>query len=171
MWVAYRDYNSGRKMLLQRSSWSKSADELNKLVSKIICDGGGRDTNGAEAVEWALKFVSEEHARIEVPRILLLAAAPPHEERMGARLDSHNTVMQTDYYLETDELKDLKIPFCTVWSFEYISDQTGGISKYLDMEDENRTATLLNFVCETVVQGVGGSEHVAEYREKYGISE
>ena len=177
LWVAYRDYNSGRKKLLEASNWSKSAEDLIPFVSKIVCEGGGRDVNGAEAVEWALKFVNEEHARSTVSRVLLLADAPPHEERIGENLQSHRKIMETDYYLETEKLRNTKIPVFSVRfspaeflekPFEYISDQTDGSSVYIDMNDAHRTERLFEFVCETVVEGVGGSDLVAEYRAKYG---
>lgn len=60
LWVAYRDYSDGQ-LLIQRQEWTSDADQLQKFVNGIVCDGGG-DTE--EAVERALLEARREHDKV-----------------------------------------------------------------------------------------------------------
>ena len=64
MFVACRDYTEHKEWcrpLLEKSSWSKNPQDLSDFVSSIQTGWGMRDW--AEAVEHALEFANEEHAR------------------------------------------------------------------------------------------------------------
>jgi len=171
LWIAYRDYSDGAG-LLEASSWTKDPHELVRFVSTIKCTGGG---DYPEAVEWALKAVNEEHAKKPVTRALLIADAPPHFETRGSTLPSHgDRVMSTDYKHESEQLMRNEIPVYTfrlnneeqlVRSFDEIASITGGESSLLDFSSDGAN-TLIDVVCETALDDIGGSELRAEYKAR-----
>ena len=167
MWVAYRDY-SDRNLLLEKSPWSNDPDVLRNFVSGIVCGGGG---DAPEAVEHALHEVNKEHAANKVTRVLLIADAPPHEERKGEYLAHHECTMQTDYKLEANVLAANNIPVFTfhlnnepqlVASFKHIANVTNGTATLLDSADK-----LIDVICLNALEDMGGAELVAEYNAKY----
>lgn len=172
LWVVYRDYSDGQA-LLETSAWSKDASYLEAFVSNICCGGGGDEP---EAVEWALKKANEEHALEPITRTLLIADAPPHPERRGQSLVYHNGhVLTTDYRLESERLKQNGIPVYTfrlnnssqlVSSFQEIASITGGESHRLDFSSSNGAQKLIDCICETALEDIGGSELLAEYRAR-----
>ncbi|CAE8585703.1 unnamed protein product [Polarella glacialis] len=164
MWVAYRDYSDARP--LEKSTWSSDPAVLQHFVNSIQCGGGG---DYEEAVELALAEVSIENALDPVTRVLLIGDAPPHYERKGQKLMGHNHVLQTDYMEEASALASLEIPVYTfvvgganIEAFEQIATCTGGSMAHLDSPDK-----LIDVVCLNALEEIGGSELVAEYKQKY----
>jgi hypothetical protein len=173
LWVAYRDYSDGAK-LLQKSKWSKDPNYLKDFISSISC-GGGDDF--PEAVEWALKEANEEHEKEPVTRVLLIGDAPPHPERKGQVLAKHgNRVMSTDYLTEASKLKLNEVPVYafrvddneeTKDSFDRIARLTSGESHLLSLGSSDGAKKLIDSVCMTALEDIGGSELIEEYRKRY----
>lgn len=173
LWVAYRDYSDGAK-LLQKSKWSKDPNYLKDFISSISC-GGGDDF--PEAVEWALKEANEEHEKEPVTRVLLIGDAPPHPERKGQVLAKHgNRVMSTDYLTEASKLKLNQVPVYafrvddneeTKDSFDRIARLTSGESHLLSLGSSDGAKKLIDSVCMTALEDIGGSELIEEYRKRY----
>lgn len=166
LWIAYRDYSDSK--LIERSPWTSNAQSLKSFVSSIVCDGGG---DGEEAVERALLEARREHDRSPVTRVLLIADAPPHFERKGQKLSCHNHVLETDYMTEARELKSRGVPvFCfrvgscstTLSRFQEIAETTQG--EVADLT----AAKLIDVICISTLEDIGGGELVAEYRALYG---
>lgn len=164
-WVAYRDYSD--EYCLQDSPWTHEPHILQHFVDGIAT-GGGDDTE--EAIEKALQFAREEHIKVPLDRILLLGDAPPHKERKGERLESHNRIMETDYRLESEALQALGVPVyafrigtssATKETFQEIATITEG--QFADLNPEN----LVDAVCMSALDEIGGSELVAEYMARY----
>ncbi|KAJ8604337.1 hypothetical protein CTAYLR_002512 [Chrysophaeum taylorii] len=165
-WVAYRDYSDAA--LLERSGWTSEATELLDFVNNIRCAGGGDEE---EAVEAALQLVNVEHEiNSEVTRVLLIADAPPHGETKGSKLEGHDHVLETDYRTEAAMLAENGIPVYTfrlndkpnlVRAFDEIAETTGGRADLLE------TTKLLDAICTTALDDIGGSDLVAEYRRRY----
>ena len=171
LFVAYRDYASDRS-LLEKSTWTRNPEELVSFVSGVQC-GWGLD--GEEAVEWALKEVNDEHEKTAVTRALLIGDAPPHFEARGEYLEWHKRALPTDYRHESDKLKANGIPVYTfrlndktslVETFNYIAETTGGESHFLDVNASDSAKKLIDIVCETALEDIGGAELIAEYRAR-----
>jgi len=165
LWIAYRDYSDSQ--LIEKSSWTSDAGILQGFVNGIVC-GGGLDSE--EAVERALLEARREHDMQAITRVLLIADAPPHSEKKGQKLAAHNHVLETDYMLEAWELKRREVPvFCftvgaceaTMSAFGSIASTTGGTADVLS------ASKLIDVVCTSALQDIGGSELVAEYQSRY----
>eukprot|EP00959_Pyramimonas_sp_CCMP1952_P407327 8536858-Pyramimonas_sp.AAC.2 len=140
---------------------------MERFVNQIRCGGGG----GEEAVEHALAEVRREHAHQPVTRVLLLGDAPPHQEKRGQIVEGR--VLQTDYINEAQELAKAGVPVFTfhihtqnirglVETFTYIAETTKGATAELDSPSK-----LIDVVCESALDDIGGSELVAEYKARY----
>jgi len=165
-WIAYKDYSD--TPVLQKSGWTSDANLLQQFINRIQCEGGGGD--GPEAVEHALQEARQDHESTPISRVILIGDAPPHPEKAGEKLPSHNHILKTDYMEEARKLKALDVPvFCfrvgdwvRAWdTFKEIATVTGGEVEDLDPEKLQRR------ICESGLEEIGGSELVAEYRARY----
>ena len=76
-WVAFRDYELQKSLVLEASLWTDDPTSLVKFVGGIKCISH-HGCDGPEAVEAALNCVNNE---LEPPtRVLLIGDAPPHHE-------------------------------------------------------------------------------------------
>ena len=178
MFVAYRDYTEHKKgcrPLLEKSSWSKNPQDLSDFVSSIETGWGMPDW--AKAVEHALEFANEEHAHDPITRVIVIGDSPPHFERKGEALPAHdNRLLTTDYLIETERLRLNGIPTYTfrlnddpklVDMFGHIANESGGECHLLDIQNSGSNK-LIDYVCETALEDIGGSDLVAEYRARHG---
>merc|ERR1712008_581274 len=165
-WIAYRDYSDAK--LLEQSEWTNDPGQLQQFIDGVVCSGGG---DGEEAVERALLEGRREHDKTPISRMLLIGDAPPHWEVRGQKLTCHNHVLETDYMAEAAELGARGVPvFCftlgscsqTKSYFAAIASQTGGTVTELT------ASSLINTVCTSVLEDMGGAELVAEYHKRYG---
>eukprot|EP00928_Gymnodinium_smaydae_P011969 TRINITY_DN14379_c0_g1_i2.p1 TRINITY_DN14379_c0_g1~~TRINITY_DN14379_c0_g1_i2.p1 ORF type:complete len:214 (+),score=31.77 TRINITY_DN14379_c0_g1_i2:354-995(+) len=168
VWGAYRDYSDGGG-LLEKSAWSSDPLVLQSFVDSISCHGGG---DAEEAIEYALADVRAEHAHEPVTRVLLIGDAAPHFEVMGQRLTAHSHTLATDYRREAKLLAELGVPVYSFYTrehareaFMHISATSGGEAAYLDSP-----CKLIDVVCQSALDDIGGSDLVAEYKERYGQS-
>lgn len=162
-WVAYRDYCEAPERWIEQSPWSSDPATLLPFVEGIVCDGGG--SNGGEAVELALYTARMEHMKDPISRIILIGDDGAHQLAVGEEIDGHS--LQTNYLEESVHLAALGIPVYSfalgrapsVWAtFGHISRTTGG------KLDELEVSKLIDAVCETALEEIGGAELVAEYR-------
>lgn len=152
-WVAYRDYCDGYR-IIEQSNWSNSADEFNKFIGNITCNGGG---DFPEAVEKALEVGVNEK---EVSRIILIGDAPPHEDG--------------DYQERAIALGQKKRPVYsfvvgddadTYRTFTEISRLSGGICSRLKDDKD-----ILDLIAITVVDEMGGKKSLDKYVKQYGVT-
>jgi hypothetical protein len=185
--VAYRDYEHPRDMVLEASSWTSDPASLVRFVQDIKCRSG-QGCDGPEAVEAGLSLANKE---AEPPtQILLIGDAPPHDERKGQPIPAQGThaenktagglmeggVLQTDYRLECAALaaKKIKVTALCVGgdakfsyprgAFAEIAKITGGECKDFDASDPD---ALVHVVCEAGLQDIGGDVMVEQYRTQY----
>jgi len=76
-WVAFRDYELQKSLVLQASLWTDDPTSLVKFVGSIKCISH-EGCDGPEAVEAALNYVNNE--LVPPTRVLLIGDAPPHHE-------------------------------------------------------------------------------------------
>ena len=152
-WVAYRDYCDGYR-IIEQSNWSNSADELNKFLSKISCNGGG---DFPEAVEKALEVGVNEK---EVSRIILIGDAPPHEDRNYRELAIVLGQKKRPVYsfVVGDDAE-------THRTFEEISRLSGGICSRLKDDKD-----ILDLIAITVIDEMGGKKSLDKYVKQYSSS-
>lgn len=152
-WVAYRDYCDGYR-IIEQSSWSNSAENLNKFLSKITCNGGG---DFPEAVEKALEVAENEK---EVSRVILIGDAPPHENKdYRKRAMALGQKKRPVYSFVVGDDSD------THRTFEEISQLSGGICSRLKDDKD-----ILDLIAVTVVDEMGGKKSLDKYVKQYGGS-
>jgi len=181
-WVAYRDYELPRSMLLEPSEWTDDPASLVRFVGGIKCRSG-QGCDGPEAVEAALHHVNNEP---DPPtRVLLIGDAPGHHERKGTPLKQckpsetnqqqgalvEGGVLQTDWQHECKLLKEKDVKVFPLYigdyakeQFEQIAVSTGGESSPLDPAEKEG---LVHAVCETALEDIGGSAMQEKYRAQY----
>jgi len=76
-WVAFRDYELQKSLVLEASPWTDDPTSLVKFVGGIKCISH-KGCDGPEAVEAALNCVNNE--LVPPTRVLLIGDAPPHHE-------------------------------------------------------------------------------------------
>jgi len=164
LWVAYRDYCDGDR-LLEYSEWTEDPDILLQFIETVHTNGGG---DGPEAVEIALEFANSQ---TDVTNVILIADAEPHMEGKGATCEYHKRTLHTDYLYESKQLGAKHIPIHgfymgsgteLVKSFNEMASITGGSASAL-----NDASKLIDVVCQNVLQDIGGEKLALEYRKAY----
>ena len=179
-WVAYRDYDQSRSLVVQASPWTDDPASLVKFVGNIQCTGGA---DYEEAVEAALQYANNDQK--SPTRVLLIGDAPPHYEGKGNKLqnlsvDSSNEepgggvqggVLSTDYRTECAKLREKGIKVFSFYlhtgarkSFDEIASMTEGESKALSPTEAE---SLIHAVSETALEDIGGAAMLQKYRAQY----
>ncbi|CAE7277730.1 secA [Symbiodinium necroappetens] len=167
MWIAYRDYCD--EDLMEKSCWTRDADELKRFMDGIICYGGGRLTLG-EALEVGLEQARIEHEKDPISGVIVVGDEPARDE--VTEEEDFVQEMQTDFRSESQKLRDQGIPVysfrvgdcrATKRTFETIAEMTGGEFHDLNTQSDS----LVQAICTFSLTAAGDAELLAEYKKRY----
>jgi len=180
--VVYRNYSSGKDLILQCSGWESKPPALRAFMDSISPSGG----QGNEAIEIGLWHANQEFENGSgVTQIILIGDAPANtvadvkSKRKGAEAYWYNTKFSkpTIWTTELASLKSKNVPvhtFYVAWdakhNFDEIASQTNGKSYSLNINGDEGAAMLTNVVTEAILKDAGGDigdKLVEMYRKTY----
>ncbi|KAJ9461055.1 Protein translocase subunit SecA [Diplonema papillatum] len=178
--AVYRNYDCPFEQLLAFSPWESSPEGLRDFMATVRATGG---TTVPEAIEVALWHANNMVDEYDAAGFILIGDAPANSfseviEKRAARGEDYwrttPLAVPADF---SEQLQSLDVPVhafhvyehpLTRACFERIADATGGWKGYLDIDSDKGAALLTELVSTTVLDGIGGSDFVSAYHEKYG---
>ena len=175
--VAYRNYNSEKELLLQASPWESSPNNLRIFLEQVIVSGG----MGNEAIEIGLMHANEEAESHDISQVILIGDAPANDDmeitsRRAIRGENYwsktKFARKTNFKKELEKLKGVKVNTFylndkTKENFKEIAEYTGGKCQMLDVYDRiNGANNLTNLVTIEILQSIDSSL-ADEYKKCY----
>lgn len=176
--VIYRNYNAPPDRLLECSGWSQSPVELERWLSSIVASYGW----GNEAIEVALQYANELVKEPDgLDQIVIIGDAPPNSpEEVDIKRSLHNHFAGTRFQTATNTSTEIaklvhkvdgvscQVPIScfavappkqkpyasTVDYFKYISKNTRGVYKSLDVFEDTAAEHLTRILSERVLEAV-----------------
>jgi len=177
--AVYRNYNVHAESLVQASGWETSPSRLQQFMRSIGPEGGW----GNEAIEIGLAHVNGEEAVEHVDQVLLIGDMPPNTqneipEKRGCYGENYwsGTKYRVPTYYETEleklvqkkvKIHGFYVDSDAAQAFSHIASRTGGKVAALDVNSPAGAEQLTDAVCEEVLNNIGGTEFVTEYRKMF----
>jgi hypothetical protein len=178
--VCFRNYDCRLDRILLASQWESNASNLRSFMHAIEAEGG---THWEEAVELGLFHANQEAESSSISQVILIGDAAPNttsqvrkgRDRFGESYWGNTRFNQpTHIDIEVQGLAAKEVPVHCFYvhpaareSFESIANATKGKSGYLDIDSSAGAEMLTDIVTENVLNNIGGSEFVEQYRKMF----